>query len=237
MPRNPSAFTPALPKMHSCLQGRYSLRMFSTESFRNMTRFPIITWHTSSCNWVAEKAGLAGCPGSAEALLCGGPGLENKQGSNCSANISQLCKSRDPAGSPRKAVGCKWLINESWVKQLQGEAAVVRDQQRQRSNERLMVSHTNTQAGEQVSGRTDSRSPQAGSGRVEWHCPVRRAQLPHKHWGPAPCAPGALKTQVFADRCTKPTWGLAAGKAQQPAGKALTTPKPLCLGPWTIPGL
>lgn len=73
MPRNPSAFTPALPKLHSCLQGRYSLRMFSTESFRNMTRFPIITWHTSSCNWVAEKTGLAGCPGSAEALLCGGP--------------------------------------------------------------------------------------------------------------------------------------------------------------------
>lgn len=29
--------------------------MFSTESFRNMTRLPIITWQTSSCNWEAEK--------------------------------------------------------------------------------------------------------------------------------------------------------------------------------------
>lgn len=28
----------------------FSLRMLSTESFRNITRFPIITWHISSCN-------------------------------------------------------------------------------------------------------------------------------------------------------------------------------------------
>lgn len=62
VPRNRSAFTPALSEMRSCLQECYSLRMFSTESFRNMTRFPIITWHTSSCNWAAEKNGVSGMP-------------------------------------------------------------------------------------------------------------------------------------------------------------------------------
>lgn len=59
---NRSAFTPALSEMRSCLQEGYSLKMFSTESFRNMTRFPIITWHTSSCNWATEKNGVSGMP-------------------------------------------------------------------------------------------------------------------------------------------------------------------------------
>lgn len=49
------------PPCPGACPGGYSLRMFSTESFRNMTRFPIITWHTSSCNWAAEQSGLAGC--------------------------------------------------------------------------------------------------------------------------------------------------------------------------------
>lgn len=101
-----------------------------------------------------------------------------------------------------------------------------------------MVSHINTQAGEQVSRRTDSRSPQAGPGRVGWHRPVRRARLPgpdtparlpHKRLGTW-CS-GRSQTQAFADGCTKPTQGLAAERAWQPAGKALTIPDHSGRGP------
>jgi len=107
MPRNRSAFTPALPEVGSSLKECDSLRMFSTESFRNMTRFPIITWHTSSCNWVAEKMGLAGCSGSLEALLGGEPPGRSREPAGklppCPHRPSP--QGRDPAGSPRNPKG------------------------------------------------------------------------------------------------------------------------------------
>lgn len=140
-------------------------------------------------------------------------------------------------GSPRNPVGCKWLINESWVKQLQGEAAVVRDQQKQRSNERLM-GFTHQHPGWGASVRQDRQQIPTGwvkAGGMALSCLESSAAT--QALGTCSLCSRRSQTQAFADRCTKPTWGLAAGRAQQPAGKALTTPKPLCLGPWTIPGL
>lgn len=53
---------------HSCFHPHshpHSLRMFSTESLRNMTRFPIITWHTSSWSWGGTTGnGLRGALGT-----------------------------------------------------------------------------------------------------------------------------------------------------------------------------
>lgn len=135
-------------------------------------------------------------------------------------------------------MGCRWLINQRWVKQLRGEAAVATAQRRRRSNERLTVSHINTQTGEQTSRGTESRSPQAAARAGGTASPCSGSSAATRALGTRSSCSRRSHTQVFCPTAAQSPprgeqrggLGSLLGKLRQPQTSLLGGPgaSPVC---------